>query len=299
MFIPFRVSAIPAVLTIALSACGGGGGGGNTFQAADPGTLAPPAPSQTVVLSGPSQTASATRNGTAVESWNNGQPGENSTMTFGLDGGGNLSSLSIDTPDSSVAFNAGEIRCETFAACTASNATSFAVVVEGDALGWNYQSFGVWLKDLSATSFQSGAISVGTATPASALPTGLTNAQFTGHAGGFYVDGAGNLSITDAQMNAVVNFADRNVSFSTTGTLLTDRNTLVQSASPGLDLTGNWTYGSGTNQFSGAVNTQDGALSGSATGRFYGPSAEEIGGVYGLTSATDRSRMIGAFGGKR
>ena len=298
MSIPFRISTFPLVLTMALAACGGGGGGGGTVQP-DLKALPPAAPSgRTVVLNGVSQTAAATHSG-SVETWDNAPISTNSSMTLDLDGNGFLQNLRINTPQSSVSFGAGEIECNTPGACTAFNADAVAVVLDGAAQGWSYQSFGVWMKDLTENSFQAGAISVGTATPASALPIGLTNAQFTGHAAGFYVDGAGTLFATDAQMNAAVNFADRNIRFSTTGTLLTDPGTGAKAASTGLDLNGNWSYGAGTSQFSGAVATQNGTLSGNATGRFYGPAAEEIGGVYGLTSATDRSRMIGGFGGKR
>ena len=299
MSIPFRISTVPLILTMALAACGGGGGGGGTVQP-DLGALPPSAArGRTVVLGGVSQTATAAHSGGPIETWDNAPASTNSSMTLDLDGNGFLQNLRINTPQSSVSFGAAEIECNTPGACTAFNADAVAVVLDGAAQGWNYQSFGVWLKDLTENSFQAGAISVGTATPASALPIGLTDAQFTGHAAGFYVDGAGTLFATDAQMNAAVNFADRNIRFSTTGTLLTDRNTLVRSANPGLDLNGNWSYGAGTSQFSGPVATQNGALSGNATGRFYGPAAEEIGGVYGLSSATDRSRMIGGFGGKR
>jgi hypothetical protein len=64
-----------------------------------------------------------------------------------------------------------------------------------------------------------------------------------------------------------------------------------------LDLRGNWNYAPGTSQFSGSVKTVNGDLTGSASGRFYGPTAQEIGGVYGLTGGG--ATMLGGFGGKR
>ena len=36
-----------------------------------------------------------------------------------------------------------------------------------------------------------------------------------------------------------------------------------------------------------------------ATGHFYGPAAEALGGTYGLTGSGPRERLMGAFGGKR
>jgi hypothetical protein len=57
-------------------------------------------------------------------------------------------------------------------------------------------------------------------------------------------------------------------------------------------------YAQGVNSFSGGLTTANGALNGQGTGRFYGPSAQEIGGVYSL-SGSGLSRLIGGFGGKR
>jgi hypothetical protein len=40
-------------------------------------------------------------------------------------------------------------------------------------------------------------------------------------------------------------------------------------------------------------------MSGSIIGNFYGPSANEIGGTYGLTKSTTGGSLVGGFGGKR
>jgi hypothetical protein len=63
-----------------------------------------------------------------------------------------------------------------------------------------------------------------------------------------------------------------------------------------LNLTGVWNYNLGTSQFSGDVASVNGML-GSASGRFYGPNAEEIGGIYSLTGSG--ATLFGGFGGKR
>jgi hypothetical protein len=49
-------------------------------------------------------------------------------------------------------------------------------------MGWNYQSFGVWMNNMNATTFQAGAVSAGAVTPGNAVPT-TGSATFTGHAG--------------------------------------------------------------------------------------------------------------------
>jgi hypothetical protein len=139
-------------------------------------------------------------------------------------------------------------------------------------------------------------MSFGAVTPGTAVPT-TSSATFSGHAGGFYFDAAGNRFVTDAQMNAITDFKNRNIQFSTTGTLLTDMNTGARSGRSGLDLRGDLSYEAGFSQFTGNVNTVNNELTGNASGRFYGPNAEEIGGVYGLTG--NGASMLGGFGGKR
>jgi hypothetical protein len=302
MTMSIRISAFPAILLATLAACGGGGGGGSVI---DPGPTPAPAagnpetafasfsairPNQTVVMSGISQTGSGTDSAFKLDPLNT-----NSTAKLSYNPDRELVGMSMITPQSTVDFGYPATGCFAFGACSAGDGETTAVMMNAYDMGWNYQSFGVWAKN--ATTFQTGALSAGVVTPASAVPT-IGSATFTGHAGGFYLDGAGNRFATDAQMSAVTNFANRSIEFSTTGTLLTDTKTLVGTPNSNLDLRGNWNYAPGTSQFSGSVNTVNNGLSGSATGRFYGPSAQEIGGVYGLTSPTGAS-MVGGFGGKR
>jgi transferrin binding protein len=312
MSMPVRVSAVPMILMAALTACGGGGGGGSVHTPARVPAPVPAAvagqapeesaftsfsaiaPNRTLVMSGVSQTGSGTDASFTLDPVSE----SNSAARLSFDADRNLSGISINTPQSGVAFGATETGCFSFGSCAAANAESLAVVMNPADLGWTYQSFGVWMTDVSPGSFQAGAFSAGAVTPGSAVPT-VGSATFSGQAGGFYFDGAGARFATDAQMSAVTDFANRKIQFSTTGTLLTDTRTLAQTSSSGLDLRGNWSYAPGSSQFSGGVNTADGNLTGSASGRFYGPSAQEIGGVYGLGSPTGASRMIGGFGGKR
>ena len=102
-------------------------------------------------------------------------------------------------------------------------------------------------------------------------------------------------------MTANVDWGTRTINFATTGTTLGNLNTGAVSGSPGHDLTGTLTYNAGVNSFTGAVqaaNFGSTNLAGNATGRFYGPAAQEIGGVYNL-QGNGLNAMTGAFGGKR
>jgi len=69
------------------------------------------------------------------------------------------------------------------------------------------------------------------------------------------------------------------------------------SANTALDLTGSLSYNAGSNQFTGNVNNTGSTLTGTATGRFYGPAAQEIGGTFGLTGSA--GYYGGGFGAKK
>ena len=45
--------------------------------------------------------------------------------------------------------------------------------------------------------------------------------------------------------------------------------------------------------------SQDDSLTGKVHGRFYGPDAAEVGGVFGLQNSDKSQTLIGGFGGKR
>jgi hypothetical protein len=172
-------------------------------------------------------------------------------------------------------------------------------------LAWNYQSFGYWLTFPSASSALAGAISFGNVTPMAGIPTSGT-ATYTGLSSGGYVDQTGAVFVHAAQMQSTVDFGARSVAFSTSNTTISPLNTATPTAFPALNLTGNLTITSGVNQFTGAVTAPGGggtpAMAGTATGRFYGPNAQEIGGVFSLKDATNPGTspqtMLGGFGGK-
>jgi heat shock protein HslJ len=304
-----RVFALPAIVSATLTACGGGGGGGSVLQGpgAGPAGFGPETPftsfsatkpNTTAVMTGMSQTGSGTASAFKLDTINS----TNSTARVGYDSAGNPTALSLSAPSSSVSFPSVNIRTDEKTgrrtAFAALDSNSNGVMVDPSYFGWNYQSFGIWMRDPSAASFQAGVMSAGAVTPGSAVPT-MGSATFTGQAGGYYFDGAGGRFSTDAQMRAEANFQTRNIDFRTFGTLAsTPTNPPQRTARPELDLSGNLSYAAGANQFSGNVSTANNALSGTASGRFYGPNAQEIGGVYGLSGSSGQ-RMMGAFGGKQ
>jgi hypothetical protein len=197
-------------------------------------------------------------------------------------------------------LSGGTINCVS-GACLASKAsgTSEGIVTDPYFLGWNYQTFGVW-ETGTTVGGNAGALSIGAPTPVGGLPSGIV-AIYHGLTAGFYVDPAGQLFGTAGTMAATVDFSARSVAFSTLGTMMA-AGSGAMTANSDLNLTGTLTYASGTTQFAGPVTTSHAnssdRLNGTATGRFYGPAAEEIGGVYSL-SGSGLNSMLGGFGGKR
>jgi hypothetical protein len=100
-------------------------------------------------------------------------------------------------------------------------------------------------------------------------------------------------------MTANVDWVARSIGFSTSNTRQVGLTAPSSGGvlNTGLDFTGTLTYAAGTNAFSGPVNTTGSTMTGNTTGRFYGPNAEEMGGVYSLGGSA--GTMIGGFGGKR
>jgi hypothetical protein len=300
MYKPIQTVAFPVVVSAALTACGGGGGGGGVRDVPSTSftSFQDVRPNQRVVMTGISQTVTGDVNqfGT-ISNISAGALDEASTVSLTYGSSGNLSRIDINTPTTSIA--AGDVGCSS-GVCTAENATAAVIAIDAThpAFGWNYQSYGVWLNDTSATSLQAGAISAGAVTPGTAVPlTGTAN--FNGASSAFFVDGGGVPFFTTAVMTAVVNFGNQNIILNTSGTQAGNLVTGSIGPRPELDLSGTLSYPEGVNRFTGTLSTSHPAflMSGPATGRFFGPAAQEMGGTYDLSGSG--GRMIGAFGGKQ
>jgi hypothetical protein len=229
--------------------------------------------------------------------------GSSQTLTY--DENTALSALSFTTPASTVTFNTantGSTLICTNGVCNAQSASGVAVIIDGTAPtpGWNYQTFGVWAQITSSSTFQAGVISAGVPTPGNAIPT-TGAATFTGLANGFFVPNVGGIPglgfMTSANMTANVDFVARSIGFSTTNSLQMPLGSTAGTLNSALDMTGTLTYAPAVNSFSGTVNTAANGMTGTATGRFYGPAAAEIGGTFHLSGPT--GVLLGGFGGKQ
>ena len=172
------------------------------------------------------------------------------------------------------------------------------------AAGWSYQTFGNFFGGANGGYLKNrrdvilGYQSIGRPTKASEMPT-ADSADYTGITHAYY-----NSAQVTAHNKIHADFGARNLSYETTDTsvlhtfgafghVIEDR--------PDLNLNGAASWAEGTGDFNGTMKAANG-LSGEMKGRFYGPAAEEIGGVYGLHGQDTNGEAvhyIGGFGGRR
>jgi len=153
----------------------------------------------------------------------------------------------------------------------------------------DYQAFGSWWEgdyDITVANedFIRHGISTGIRTPFSSIPTSLTqifNGTFFGVLGGT----GKNFSLMNGDVSLSVNFSNHNIEF-TSSSLDINSNSLK--------------YGS-TNYFSGPVVSESGFFTGNVSGYFYGPNAEEAGGVISFYSISDPLyySIVAGFGASR
>lgn len=164
------------------------------------------------------------------------------------------------------------------------------------AQGWNYQSFGVW-NTQGMNAGRTNSLSFGSVTPASAVPSSGT-ASFVGKLGGIYVSPSGDASMASADVRVQADFGSRSLGFASSGTRLT-QDLKGTTPAPHLDLAGTLAYSPAANTFAGTLRNAGATMSGSTTGRYYGPAAQELGGVFTVKSANTAETLTGAYGGRR
>jgi len=209
----------------------------------------------------------------------------------------------VDHPEIDMAWSESNASQTVFADVPSDTS---ALIANPYALDWSYQSFGVWNSPDQPTQERVFAVSYGAATPGAAVPTDGA-ATFTGKLAGLLVQPSAADYMVAANVRLQVDFGQRSVSLASSGTSIM-RDGVGASAAPGLDLSGTMTYvpgssnSAGANTFSdsfmGTLTTADASMSGTSHGRFHGPAAEELGGVFLVKSPTGAA-FTGAYGAKR
>ena len=172
------------------------------------------------------------------------------------------------------------------------------------AAGWSYQTFcnffgganGDYLKNRRDVIL--GYQSIGRPTKISEMPT-ADGADYTGITHAYY-----NSAQVTAHNKIHADFGARNLSYETTDTSVLHQFGAfghVIEDRPDLNLSGSAAWDDKTADFTGKMKAANG-LEGEMKGRFYGPAAEEVGGVYGLHGQDTNGEAvhyIGGFGGRR
>jgi len=286
------------LLPFVISACAGGGSSSSSSGSAS--TNAFTSWSATISANTP---ASFTGGSTAVMALDGStvQTDSDGTATLALGGNGIFSSIKAATPTSSVSFSpssgdtlqSGFFQTSTIALNKAE--TTIGVFTNPTYYGFEYQTYGAWGAYGNATT-SANAISVGSATPVTGIPA-TGSYTFTGGASGYYTDPSKFAYVTNASMTATASFDARTVNFTTTGTNISGSPSGSAIPVPDLNLTGTLAIASGANKVAGTVTTVSG-MSGNANGKFYGPTANEVGGTYAV-SGSNLGSFVGGFGGKR
>lgn len=302
--------ASAASLNGCLGGGGGGGGGGSTATLGAFTKFSAIAPSQSVRIQGSSQEVAYT-----YDLVNSSVTGMSAPTAFGptatadvkVDAGGvqtgfaftsaNNTSVAFDTAAGDTLINIGGA----VALAATQSGDKVAMTIDPGAGGWDYQTFGVWATGVGTGSGTFGTYSIGSATPAGAVPT-IGNATYNGLALGMYANASGTDYFVVSTMAAGVDYSARTISFSTASSQ-TISSTGVTAANGSLNLSGTLTYVSGSNSFAGNITSVGGgvgnaAMPGTASGYFYGPAAEEIGGGFKVQGAGLAS-YLGSFGGKK
>lgn len=157
--------------------------------------------------------------------------------------------------------------------------------------GFEYQTYGGW-SILTGADRSFRPVSAGSETAAANLPSGA--ATYTGKSTGFATLPSGQTGLTRADVTlSTENFRD--MRFTATNTELSPNGgTTAFGREEGLDLFGSMTVDGSS--FSGAVRGR--LVAGGGSGQFYGPNAEEVGGVFSASGDRGYS-YTGSFGASR
>ena len=166
------------------------------------------------------------------------------------------------------------------------------------AAGWTYQTFAHYIDPKSGVIH--GYQSLGDETKFTALPAGGT-ATYNGLTTAYVVKNNDQSRQLTADVKAIVDFGLKGVRFETTNSQFhsldaNGRRVTVKGADYDMKGTAKWENG---NLFLGKVEATAAGLKGNLSGKFFGPSAAEIGGTYGLKKEDGSEHMIGGYGAKR
>lgn len=233
------------------------------------------------------------------------------TLAYTLDGDGLITSLTATGAHSSASFDVsagGNTELIGLLPTTdlaepgivlATNGRSDILVLPSNDTGFEYQTFGVWATNIVPEETATyGAFTAAFDDTTPTVPT-TGSATFSGYAMGIYSGDETLGYIANTRFD--VDFTGRTVAFTTSDERLGPLNGNTTRPAEGLSISGTMTYANGAATFSGPLAATGKAapaqLTGTGSGRFYGPVANELGGTFFLKSATEG--LVGAFGAQQ
>ncbi|HSF94873.1 MAG TPA: hypothetical protein VLA52_07585 [Thermohalobaculum sp.] len=308
-----------AAAAAALSGCGGGGGGGGDGDAFQSFATLEAGRShringQAIVANYETDPSSGDVSGSDVEQ-------HSAAVVITLDdigallaaelfvddsgfGGNATPDLTFDTADGDIFADGDTLDPLTvdYATAISAGADRIAVAADPAAMGFEYQTFGIWATGIDTGNGTAGAGTFGFATPRQSLPAN-GSATYNGQSAGLFLDKDGDTFAVFADFDAFFNFTNHEISVNTTGSQAIDTATGISSAMPGLDFTGTGTVSNGgpfggsdpDGTFEATITATD--LAGTMDGRLYGPNFEEIGATFGMSG--DAGQYLGAIGAVR
>lgn len=290
------------LLPMALSGClvGSGGDGSGPSGPSAPGftSFSTMKPSATTRVDGIAHELDYNYDGSTVTTVSGYQQSYGSIEAT-VDGARSITGLKVSGPKTTRSWNAYNSQSENQGPLIAgvSNDGSDAVVgiLPLDA-GYDYQTFGIWQTGRGTGVGTAGAFSVGAQAAGANIPNSGT-ATFRGYSLGSVVDRDGQDYVAGADATLSADFASRTVGFRTDNTVIVEPVSQMPDVAPGLDMTGTMAYGGNSNRLIGSASTASG-MTGTLEGRFYGPQANEIGGLFMLNDNLG-DVYGGSFGAKR
>ena len=311
-----RLTVSSLVLPLALAACAGGGGGGGSSTPVAP----PPAPVP-VTVSGDAVGSTYTLNNSTLAATISPSPVDTATTltTTGLVGRngatGNVTSATINStnaavaaPGTSLTVNSSSSNSLDKFVVTDPNSqivgnTAAITVATSTIQQYSYLTYGTWSNcgsgcGTTAETGVAGWFVAGQNTPFASIPTSGTATYNGSTDGNFFNGGASQRVRSDLAVTATFGNGSGSLGFATSNSEFVNQQGTFLALATGLNMTGTLTY-SGTNSFSGSVTAV--GMTGTATGRFYGPTVgvapnvhpAEIGGVYSLSGGGQTN--IGSF----
>lgn len=291
----------PIALLLALAACGGGGGGATKFT-----SFSAVVAGEDTEMKAETRVADYTADAAGLVTLVGAVEKKDGTFRFALGSDFTKVSLSIapfpiaapvitnsfdiDDGDAIIPGALLDPPVPGYYFAASAGEDELAVISDHNLMGFEYQSYGVWLNGIDVGMGIIAAMTAGAATPASGVPVADV-AVYNGSSTGFYVDPAGEPFLAFADFDATVDFDTLAMIVFSTDTQVLNANTLVTSTNLALDYTGVGAVAP-DGSFTTAIAATD--LAGTLDGKLYGPTAQELGGTFAMSGPN--GSYIGAVG---